>query len=336
MPESLGVSSSCLFSSDQYPDNEKTDAVRAIMSPFFDMQPIDKSIPVSGRMDISLFGQMVFSKTEFSNHKCERDTGLANLSGLDSILIQLFSNGNIKGNIGNHTLEVPQGSIVAFDLSKSYNFQITESVKTECLNIVIPRVLLEKKATHDIHGKLFRSQERMTKIISSYMRGLSDVIHEMDNNEILAAQQMTIDMLNSGFSILTNTNSDKEIDIKEKIIIYIKKSCQDSLEIDHLLSKFHISRATLFRLFSQEGGVVSYINDIRLQGFLKDLIFHKKEASISALTQTWGFSSEQQLIRLFKAKYGQTPFSTRDYINKNTYKSGFNDLYGFLSVKSRK
>ena len=335
MPESLVASPNCLFSSEKYSDSEKTDAVRSIMSPFFEVQPIDPDRYVSGKMDISLFGQMVFSRTEFSNHKCERDTGLASLSGLDSILIQLFTNGNIEGYTASNTLDVAQGSIVTFDLSESYKFRITDSIRTKCLNVVIPRVLLDKPSINGIHGKIFQNHTSLNKIISAYMNGLDDAIKTMDNNEILVAQQMTIDMINSGFSILTNSNQEKEKNIKEKITSYIKKSYQEKLTTEHLAAKFHISRATLFRIFSTDGGVISYIHSVRLQGFLKDLIFYKKDVPIALLSNIWGFSNEQQLVRLFKAKYGQTPFATREYINRNAYKGGFNDLYGFLSIKSK-
>ena len=84
-----------------------------------------------------------------------------------------------------------------------------------------------------------------------------------------------------------------------------------TLNLDRLIQRFAVSRATLYRLFKDEGGASSYINQVRLTHSVRMLIGDKKQA-ISDIAFCSGFADPSYFTRTFKKAYGLTPSQMRD------------------------
>jgi AraC-like DNA-binding protein len=71
-----------------------------------------------------------------------------------------------------------------------------------------------------------------------------------------------------------------------------------------------LSRAKLYCLFVEFGGVQHYIRDRRLDAVLRD-ICQRRDLSISAAAHRYGFSNDRQFQRAFRARFGTTAKDAR-------------------------
>ena len=85
---------------------------------------------------------------------------------------------------------------------------------------------------------------------------------------------------------------------------------QLDLSADRILPEFGVSRATLYRLFEDEGGVRKYIVDRRLFRALLDISgAGRRRGKIQAAAKRWGFSSAANFNRSVRQVFGGTPGS---------------------------
>ena len=85
---------------------------------------------------------------------------------------------------------------------------------------------------------------------------------------------------------------------------------QLDLSAERILPEFGVSRATLYRLFEDEGGVRKYIVDRRLFRALLDISdAGRRRGKIQEAAKRWGFSSAANFNRSIRQVFGGTPGS---------------------------
>lgn len=102
----------------------------------------------------------------------------------------------------------------------------------------------------------------------------------------------------------------------------IKRHIAENLETDLLTAgalclQFGISRATLYRLFEDEGGLAHYIREQRLNLAFQQLISPaSQETRLIDLAVNMRFSSDSTFIRAFRRKFGLTPGELRELADR--------------------
>lgn len=92
-----------------------------------------------------------------------------------------------------------------------------------------------------------------------------------------------------------------------RIHAYIEQNLGDeTLGVASLQTMFRLSRATLYVLFENEGGVVRHIRECRLRAACHYLRQHP-ECSLTWLLYELGFTNERQFQRAFHARFGLSP-----------------------------
>ncbi len=92
---------------------------------------------------------------------------------------------------------------------------------------------------------------------------------------------------------------------------YIEKNLGNfELSVSWLLREFGVSRATLFRMFENAGGVRNYIRQRRATRALLEVSRQPyQRGKISAAAEQWGFSSAPNFNRTIRDLYGMSPGS---------------------------
>ena len=82
-----------------------------------------------------------------------------------------------------------------------------------------------------------------------------------------------------------------------------------SLGVQTLCERFHCSRATVYRLFEDEGGVASYIQRQRLHACMRELtrIQNPPKGVLEQVASAWGFTNPHRFSRLFRAQFDLSP-----------------------------
>lgn len=95
----------------------------------------------------------------------------------------------------------------------------------------------------------------------------------------------------------------------EVICRFIEKNLGDfELAVPRLLHEFGVSRASLYRMFEESGGVRNYIRQRRATRALLDVSRHPfKRGIIRNVADQWGFSSAPNFNRIIRDLYGFSP-----------------------------
>nr|WP_070958926.1 AraC family transcriptional regulator [Hyphomonas sp. Mor2] len=95
----------------------------------------------------------------------------------------------------------------------------------------------------------------------------------------------------------------------EVICGFIEQNLSDpELTVSRLLREFGVSRASLFRMFDEAGGVRSYIRRRRATRALLDVSVQPyRRGIINAVAEEWGFSSAPNFNRIIRDLYGYSP-----------------------------
>jgi AraC-like DNA-binding protein len=99
---------------------------------------------------------------------------------------------------------------------------------------------------------------------------------------------------------------------------------QASLTADSLLATLNISRASLYRMFEHEGGIVAYIRKCRLREAADELVRYPQMA-VMDIAYGLGFRNGSDFTRAFRRLYGMTPQDFRMQAQRYRSMSGEND-----------
>jgi AraC-like DNA-binding protein len=79
-----------------------------------------------------------------------------------------------------------------------------------------------------------------------------------------------------------------------------------------LARQFHVTRATLYRMFEVHGGINKYILGRRLAGVFSNLADPSQaQEQIATILYRWGFTNHTTAGRAFRSLYGMTPSQAR-------------------------
>ena len=99
--------------------------------------------------------------------------------------------------------------------------------------------------------------------------------------------------------------------LRRRVVAFVEERLLDpTLNQDLLCRTFHMSRATLYRLFQPLGGVATFVQERRLarvHALLGDPAHHYH---LGRLAETHGFSSQARMSRAYRARYGTSPTGT--------------------------
>lgn len=147
----------------------------------------------------------------------------------------------------------------------------------------------------------FAAASRLVEIAPSYTRRfMKQAMHSPSPKLPLTASPAAAD----------STAASRHLQI-QRLLAFVDQHIRDpDLCSEHLQARFHMSRASLYRLFQSRGGIANYIRDRRLQLAHTQLRLYPA-SSITWLLYDLGFGSERQFQRAFQNKFGQSPTQWR-------------------------
>ena len=259
--------------------------------------------------------RIVVAKGGFSSQLFVRDRKhLLRNDDSDHIVMQWYAKGSCHVYNGARTFIQSPEHVVMMDLGYE-SFSNTISPFSEVISIIFPRELLREfwGPIDNLAGLKLPVNSTRGSLLKNFMVSLVeeiDTIKVADTNTVVqATMQMVSSMFHSEFK---QTDVIKEIvDVELKLLIkdFIAANLRNpKLSAEMLLERFHCSRAKLYRLFQKDGGVIHYINQLRLQRCYKNLVSKGvKRSQINKVAEYWGFSNRQQFTRQFRQNFGLLP-----------------------------
>lgn len=247
----------------------------------------------------------------------DRSPALVARSGLDHILVQLYTEGSFSGMAGSRPVSVVAGDICVFDL--------TDTISTRSTSFCNYSLLIPREALHSalddlspLHGMVVPSATPLAGILAEYIISLSRRVPTLDAREALLAAQATAALTSTVLAgeahrrVGQRSAGDRRSPLRQ-VCAYIDQHIQDpALDADQIAQVLGISRASLYRLFANAGGVARYIRRRRLTGAALELSDPTGRVRVGEVARRWGFENDASFARAFRQAFGIAPRAARD------------------------
>lgn len=305
---------SAVFRSAELAPDEQFEAWRERIGVIFDVTPL--GAPAAGFLaeaDAFHLGEMVMTRTQFAPQRFLRTERQLRSDMIDHYLVQYYRQGGYVGEVGGKALEIRPGSVSVLDLAQPLH---TQACDAENIALVVPRDVMASllPSTNDLHGVVL--EQGSAALLVDHLTSLERRLPELDCRQVPHLARATCDLLAA--SILpSDANLERaQQQIQSLRLEQVRRFIDSRLGLAELSPEvicrnLALSRSQLYALFKSSGGVAEYIQKRRLLRIHAALADPADRRSIATLTSAYGFSSQAQVSRAFRQRFGYAPSDIR-------------------------
>jgi AraC-like DNA-binding protein len=282
----------------------------AVLAPLFEPRAAGpgKKTPTGSASGV-IIGSIVIAKVAFTTQNFVRDAGRIAATP-DHLLLHLYLTGGFNGEITGQQTNIGPGKVAMIDLAQAVN---TRAFASNTISLIVPRALLGDAPLHKMKPKLdpFRND-----LLAAHIRSLQERSAQLTEANVEATVADTVGFLKR---LLTTAPTDKLEQRKkadDTILALTEAAIRDNLASpdlspEWLAQKLDISRATLYRVLADRGGIMKHVQERRLLAVQAALSDPLETRRLSKLAADLGFSSEAHFSRSFRARFGTTASAYR-------------------------
>ena len=306
------------YSTDAIPD-EQRHAVWATtawpsVAALFDSTALDD---FSTEADMVALDQIFLQYARSTAREFERTVDRAGADGIDVLGIGIqLDGGAMSGSTDHRSFVVPERAMLVLDTTRPCRIVHPSGAS---IQIALPRALAQSflGPLGPLHGIVVPPEE--SGLLIGHLMELRRALPTMELRQQTLLMRTVLDLLAVALGRQAIVELPKPVE-PDASVSHIDRRARAEIELrlglpslnaTSLCQRLGISRSALFRLFTDEGGVQSYIRHRRLEGVRMALAEPLRRESINELAYRFGFSDSSHLTRLFKARYGETPTAFR-------------------------
>lgn len=308
------------FSTNDLPEKDRFGAWREDVSLLFDVEDPDceKGAPFRATFDLYNFGQSVLAELDSSGARYRRSRKMILSDGIDSVLLQLFVEGEVQFRTGSRATYVRSGDIVEFDLNQQVD-NLNSSFKH--LTFMLPRALVDKSIPvfNRWHGQILPNGSPSVRLLRQHLLSSFEMAALFDPEAGRHVEIATVSLAAAAMSGCSPRPEGPASEAVENSFIYLIKRyirshlSSQSLSPETLANHFGVSRAQIYRVMEPVGGIASYVRDLRLHQCLSDLCDPKQaHLNISEIAYRSGFRCLSTFNRSFRENFGVAPRIARE------------------------
>ncbi|AOR72949.1 AraC family transcriptional regulator [Burkholderia stabilis] len=232
------------------------------------------------------------------------------LDGQDSIRFTLLLGGRLASHTGGPELVKRAGDLFVYDVAQINDCKVDAG---DVISLVVPRYLLPGHAAH-AHGQTLTSG--VGRLLGDQLLSLFRNLPNLRMHEIPSIVQSMLLLLAAAVAPTAQALHDARgpIDnaLAERVRRYVDTHLlEPDLTPERICRDIGVSRARLYQLFKEEGGVMRQITRRRLRHAYHVLGDpQRRHQRIAEIAWAHGFPDEKYFHRLFKAEFGHTPKET--------------------------
>lgn len=291
---------------------DQFDAWHQAASPLFDTAIVGASKSFSAGATCYLVDQLVFTHVHFDRMCFTRHSRHLGRGDEDCISLQLYRSGSIQGQLDDSTpLLMAPDRVSIQDFAHGYS-GIGES--KDNYGVIIPRhlVLLQDRIYRERPMFSWDVNSPQGRLIISALAGIWRSLPHAVQKQAPAIASGFVGLING--LLAAEDGSVRHAEHTEATKLAMQDYLQTNLHrIDlgpnDLCRAFHCSRATVYRLFLEYGGVKTYLRNLRLECCCKELAIADASSPgvVHQVAERWGFMDPSHFHRLFKQHYGIAP-----------------------------
>ncbi|GJE78450.1 helix-turn-helix domain-containing protein [Methylorubrum suomiense] len=277
-------------------------------APFYRCVPLE---PFDVTADRLYLDNLLIIYSKITSQEWARDVSLIKSWSSDSLVVALTIQGEAKGTWGDIDVKTRPGSLHLADLAKNSSHVSSAS---QTIILIVPRALAASRGLDvaALHGVAIASHT--ASFLTTHLLSLRSAVPELPRSSGMMLARGVIDLL---VLALAGTGRASQALVGRRGLALLARGAIDeglgspSLNTARLCRTLAVSRATLYRLFEEEGGVQYYIRRRRLEVARATLEDATSAEPICAIAERFGFSDAAHLSRLFRRQYGMTPSDCR-------------------------
>ncbi len=314
-----GILPNAKFESGFLSPRSRYEAWRNLVSAVFEPVLPDDHARHDLRAEVSSvhFGQVLLVNAKAEAQHFRRTRRLIATEGLDHYLIQVYRDGICDGTYGDVQNTVHPGDVKIIDLAQPFHTFNTDFDNT---TLTIPRAALAPLLDRpdSLHGTVLPGASPLGSVLGAHIQALSAAGPNLTPREgaILAAGSVRLvaACLGANPRSRDETQAYKAAAMGQAVRDFIDENIGSPLLGPDLLARhFSLSRAGLYRLFTDDGGVAAYIQTRRLrQCFLAITDPAQAHRRYGDIAHANGFSSDAHFSHAFRRAFGMTPGEARN------------------------
>ena len=283
--------------------DEWRDAAR----PFFEIKPVGDRSGFFGQATFTRAGPLVVSKVWFSTQRMEHDP--CRLKGVDHefLLFERYRSGAGRGLVGGEQTRVDTRVMHLVDMSRHY---VTMTTDVTAEGVLIPHAAVGyDPSAHDACASVPLDSERGI-VLGQALDSLCDAFGP--------DPRFDAEDLGAAFGALVRTvllgEADDPDEATERgrtrlLRDYVQRHLDDpSLGAERICRDLGMSRASLYRVLAEEGGVRTYITNLRLDRCFGELLQSAgRRGQVRAVAERWGFFDAANFSHGFRRRFGVAP-----------------------------
>jgi AraC-like DNA-binding protein len=290
---------------------------REAIGVLFEVQPAEAGAaeaPVV--LDSWLLGSAMLTTGSGPGFSYDRSPRAIAFDGKDLLMIQVYAAGRCQIVRGAPAVTSEPGDLVVTDLA--HPMQTVETAFRN-LNLVLPRALLAPLLrSPDGHGgRVLRRDLPMVALVRGYLEELVRQAPRLPERHAVEVLDVTARLIAAAL----NGGADEETarGVRFATACELRRFIEAHLHYhdlgpEALGARFGLSRATVYRLFADEGGVRNYVRRRRLAHARLTLIHPAhRHRMISEISAQAGFLHAQDFIRAYRRVYGLSPGEEREH-----------------------
>ena len=235
----------------------------------------------------------------------------------DQLLIYLELEGSCDNDWAGRRGRVEAGDVQIVDYARPFH-----SVTTDYANLIV--VLARESAPAALlamepHGLVFRRGSGAARLIGAAMQELYAQANDLTVSEAEAAIEGIVALTTAcARARLASDEADHVKSRRRAALEYIDAHLANAqLGPGEIADAVHLSRASLYRLLAEEGGIRAVLLQRRLDQALRLLLADNgDEYSLTDVAKCCGFAGASQFSRAFRARFGLPPQQYRALVRQ--------------------
>ena len=264
----------------------------------------------ANRTRLTLFQTGVIGHGQSNTQTLRRSAPSVRRAGFESLSI-ILANSRVVGNVGDRSVSHAPGAVMLVDLSRPSESHWTD---LDLVNLVIPRQIAPAwLMDQDIHGMSLAPDSAAGRLIASHLRTFSDVAADLSEAEgeaaIIAALALAERALGRTRPLSLDQTAALYRTVRQAAGHYLAAHILDpSLSVDRIAHSCAVSRATLYRAFETEGGLMRHVQSMRLT-LAHEALARRIDGkpTIADIADAHGFASAGHFTRVFRQRFGCAP-----------------------------
>lgn len=308
------------FSTEGLDPSERFNAWRVQFSSLFDVvMEQESAVSYDSQFEASVLGRIVLGKRTWLHpsdrvtHSISRTERRIKEDGIDCYYVQLQIDEALRGDAGGKRFSAAPGSLLLLDMARPFDLIVTTGT---FICLLLPRDMIDCGKSNP-HGLVISGNTK--SLLSEYVRLLGNHVSRLVDGEVNVITKTVIGLLSAVLTCQdgddagkTRKTSSDGAALRRRVKRYIEENLSDGdLSPGKICKEVGVSRASLYRLFLRDGGVMRVIQRKRLQNVRDTLASPMgQHGSIADVAWRHGFTNQKYFNRVFKAAFGYTPRET--------------------------